>query len=134
MNTVDLRDMESDQTLFWTVAMPTTFVVLAIAFLYGYKWDWLVARVARVVEQRRNWTAENKATRPPAQTEKDQPAASPLSPTLVDELRSRSGDEQSGVTRSQWSWREDAINGLKGRRRKTGEGIIRRSTDRSLGR
>jgi len=37
MNTSDIRDMESNQRLFWSVAAPVTALVLTAAFLYGYK-------------------------------------------------------------------------------------------------
>ncbi|KAI5925769.1 hypothetical protein F4810DRAFT_31898 [Camillea tinctor] len=39
MNTTDIRDTNDDQTIFWIVALPTTAVVLGLAFIYGYKWD-----------------------------------------------------------------------------------------------
>lgn len=39
MNAVGIRDMEAGQTLYWAVAVPTTVVVLAVAFVYGYKGD-----------------------------------------------------------------------------------------------
>ncbi|KAL2277848.1 hypothetical protein FJTKL_15138 [Diaporthe vaccinii] len=53
MNTNDIRNMESNQPLFWAVAVPVTALVLAAAFLYGYKSDevedvlrpWLQPRV-----------------------------------------------------------------------------------------
>ncbi|CAI4214319.1 unnamed protein product [Parascedosporium putredinis] len=36
MNTTDIRDMNSDQKLFWVTAVPVTALVIAIAFTYGY--------------------------------------------------------------------------------------------------
>lgn len=53
MNTSDIRDMESNQRLFWSIAVPLTVFVLTAAFLYGYKGDevadflgrWLQSRV-----------------------------------------------------------------------------------------
>lgn len=53
MNTNDIRNMDSNQPLFWAVAVPVTAVVLAAAFIYGYKSDevedvlrrWLQPRV-----------------------------------------------------------------------------------------
>ncbi|KAK7413672.1 hypothetical protein QQX98_007454 [Neonectria punicea] len=44
MNTVDIRDMENGQTLYWSIALPVTFGILVLAFLYGYKWDSIVGR------------------------------------------------------------------------------------------
>ncbi len=39
MNTVDIRDIEATQSLYWTVAVPVTVVVLGVAFIYGYRGD-----------------------------------------------------------------------------------------------
>ncbi len=39
MNTADIRDMDASQSLYWTVAIPVTVTVLAVAFVYGYKGD-----------------------------------------------------------------------------------------------
>jgi hypothetical protein len=39
MNTADIRDIEATQSLYWTVAIPVTVAVLAVAFIYGYKGD-----------------------------------------------------------------------------------------------
>ncbi|KAJ5453203.1 Mg2+ transporter protein CorA-like/Zinc transport protein ZntB [Penicillium cf. griseofulvum] len=39
MNTADIRDTKFDQTIFWEIAIPSTIVILTLAFLYGYKWD-----------------------------------------------------------------------------------------------
>jgi len=41
MNTTDIRETKFDQTIFWEVAIPSTIVILALAFLYGYKWDYI---------------------------------------------------------------------------------------------
>ncbi|OTA79326.1 hypothetical protein M434DRAFT_38340 [Hypoxylon sp. CO27-5] len=45
MNTTDIRDTDYDQRFFWTVAIPVTFVVLALAFFYGYKGDSIEDRI-----------------------------------------------------------------------------------------
>ncbi|KAI1408535.1 hypothetical protein F5Y13DRAFT_204710 [Hypoxylon sp. FL1857] len=45
MNTTDIRDTDYDQRFFWTVAIPVTFVVLALAFFYGYKGDSIEERI-----------------------------------------------------------------------------------------
>ncbi|KAI1077013.1 cora-like Mg2+ transporter protein-domain-containing protein [Whalleya microplaca] len=39
MNTTDIRDIDKDQTFFWTLAVPITAFVLGLSFIYGYKWD-----------------------------------------------------------------------------------------------
>ena len=48
MNTTDIRETTSDQRLFWSVAVPVTIAVIAVAFTYGYAGDsisdWLHSR------------------------------------------------------------------------------------------
>jgi len=39
MNTVDIRDIEANQSLYWTIAVPVTVIVLGFALAYGYKGD-----------------------------------------------------------------------------------------------
>lgn len=39
MNTIDIRDMNSSQTLFWAVALPLTFVTIGATVLIGYNGD-----------------------------------------------------------------------------------------------
>ncbi|KAL9571877.1 hypothetical protein ACKAV7_003866 [Fusarium commune] len=39
MNTTDIRDTKNDQRIFWTVSIPITAGVLALAFIYGYMGD-----------------------------------------------------------------------------------------------
>ncbi|KAK5655272.1 hypothetical protein OQA88_5839 [Cercophora sp. LCS_1] len=51
MNTADIRDTEGDQRVFWQTAVPLTAGVLAIAFVYGYKWEVIRDGVAK-------WRAE----------------------------------------------------------------------------
>ncbi|GAB1318623.1 hypothetical protein MFIFM68171_08833 [Madurella fahalii] len=50
MNTVDIRDIGATQSLYWTIAVPVTIVVLAIALAYGYKGDeisdWIRDRIS----------------------------------------------------------------------------------------
>ncbi|EXF77050.1 hypothetical protein CFIO01_01697 [Colletotrichum fioriniae PJ7] len=43
MNTTDIRDTNYDQKIFWISALPVTFGVIGLAFLYGYKWDVIAA-------------------------------------------------------------------------------------------
>ncbi|KAK4033784.1 hypothetical protein C8A01DRAFT_39754 [Parachaetomium inaequale] len=49
MNTIDIRDIGATQFLYWTIAIPVTVVVLAIALVYGYKGeeigDWIEDRI-----------------------------------------------------------------------------------------
>ncbi|KAI0138077.1 hypothetical protein F4776DRAFT_654461 [Hypoxylon sp. NC0597] len=52
MNTTDIRDTDYDQRFFWTVAIPVTFVVLALAFLYGYKGDSIEDRILTLMQTR----------------------------------------------------------------------------------
>ncbi|KAL7948773.1 hypothetical protein V8C42DRAFT_312299 [Trichoderma barbatum] len=46
MNTVDVRDTEYSQKIFWTTGIPLTAAVLSLAFIYGYKGeelrDWMI--------------------------------------------------------------------------------------------
>jgi hypothetical protein len=39
MNTVDIRDMNSEQGLFWAIALPLTFVTIGATVLIGYNGD-----------------------------------------------------------------------------------------------
>ncbi|KAI1125616.1 cora-like Mg2+ transporter protein-domain-containing protein [Nemania abortiva] len=47
MNTVDIRNIDQDQRLFWIVSVPTTAFVIGIAYLYGYKWEHWKERFSR---------------------------------------------------------------------------------------
>ena len=42
MNTADIRDIEANQSLYWSIAIPITLAVLALALVYGYKGDEIV--------------------------------------------------------------------------------------------
>jgi Mg2+ and Co2+ transporter CorA len=48
MNTIDIRNIEYDQTFFWIISIPVTLFVVVIAFAYGYKGDeisdWLTSK------------------------------------------------------------------------------------------
>lgn len=52
MNTTDVRDMEWNQKIFWSSAIPLTLAVLSIALLYGYKWDLIISRVRSACRSR----------------------------------------------------------------------------------
>ncbi|KAG6353490.1 hypothetical protein INS49_005671 [Diaporthe citri] len=52
MNTNDIRNMDSNQPLFWAVAAPLTILVLATAFIYGYKSDEVEDVLRRCVKRR----------------------------------------------------------------------------------
>ncbi|KAF5494968.1 hypothetical protein CGCS363_v009525 [Colletotrichum siamense] len=47
MNTTDVRDTKYDQRIFWSTALPVTFGVIGLAFMYGYKWDLVRAWFSR---------------------------------------------------------------------------------------
>ncbi|TQN64374.1 hypothetical protein CSHISOI_11048 [Colletotrichum shisoi] len=47
MNTTDIRDIDRDQKVFWTSALPVTLGVVGLAFVYGYKWDSVLAWVSK---------------------------------------------------------------------------------------
>ncbi|RFN53432.1 mg2+ transporter [Fusarium flagelliforme] len=52
MNTTDVRDIQWNQRIFWSSAIPLTLLVLSIALLYGYKWDLIVCRVRSACRSR----------------------------------------------------------------------------------
>ncbi|KAL6798325.1 hypothetical protein J3E68DRAFT_449296 [Trichoderma sp. SZMC 28012] len=49
MNTVDVRDSNWNQQIFWITGIPMTVVVLSLAWIYGYKGeeirDWMIHRM-----------------------------------------------------------------------------------------
>jgi Mg2+ and Co2+ transporter CorA len=47
MNTVDIRDMERDQGLFWQAALPLTVVVIALVLLGAYNAGRILSWVSR---------------------------------------------------------------------------------------
>jgi hypothetical protein len=51
MNTADVRNTEYDQKIFWLVALPVTFAVLALALLYGYRWDAVLGLLPRALRR-----------------------------------------------------------------------------------
>lgn len=69
MNTVDIRDIEATQSLYWTIAVPVTIVVLAFALVYGYKGDeiidWIRDRISLWKSSRAPRPAEVAAQRTP---------------------------------------------------------------------
>ncbi|KAH3913065.1 hypothetical protein HBH56_111250 [Parastagonospora nodorum] len=48
MNTVDIRDMTSGQSLFWAIALPLTFITIGATVLIGYNGDTLRDIIASV--------------------------------------------------------------------------------------
>ncbi|CAG7560904.1 unnamed protein product [Fusarium equiseti] len=52
MNTTDVRDIEWNQKIFWSSAIPLTIAVLSIALLYGYKWDVIMCGARSVCRSR----------------------------------------------------------------------------------
>jgi hypothetical protein len=43
MNTADVRELDRDQRIFWTSAIPLTLAVSSLALNFGYKWDTVTA-------------------------------------------------------------------------------------------
>ncbi|KXX76191.1 Magnesium transport protein CorA [Madurella mycetomatis] len=75
MNTVDIRDIGATQSLYWTIAVPVTIVVLAIALAYGYKGDeigdWIRDRISLWKSNRVPRSAEVAAQRKPQSSAAD---------------------------------------------------------------
>lgn len=46
---MDIRDMEQDQRIFWTAAVPVTVGTLCLALIYAYRGqevsDWIASRL-----------------------------------------------------------------------------------------
>ncbi len=120
MNTVDIRDTEASQSLYWTVAIPVTVAVLAVAFVYGYKGDdigdWIHDRI-------RVWNATPFSI--PAEAAE---ARKPLIPT-TDDRRVKWGGTDTGPKKV---WRA-ARNSVRRQHRRTNPdpGSKRRSTFQS---
>ncbi|PTB65716.1 hypothetical protein BBK36DRAFT_1202489 [Trichoderma citrinoviride] len=53
MNTVDVRDTEYSQRIFWMTGVPVTVAVLSVAFVYGYKGEEILDWMGHVLQQRR---------------------------------------------------------------------------------
>ncbi|KAL6863564.1 hypothetical protein J3F83DRAFT_744819 [Trichoderma novae-zelandiae] len=65
MNTVDVRDTEYSQRIFWMTGVPVTVAVLAVAFVYGYKGEEIRDWMAHVLQDRRHQNpslSENRDT------------------------------------------------------------------------
>ncbi|CZR45418.1 uncharacterized protein FPRO_15407 [Fusarium proliferatum ET1] len=43
MNTTDVRELDRDQGIFWSSAVPLTLAVSSLALVFGYKWDTVTA-------------------------------------------------------------------------------------------
>lgn len=103
MNTTDVRDIDWDQRIFWTSALPITFGVITLAFVYGYKWDSIVESLSRRVPSQRSRSprhileddliplAEDKKTEPRKQA--NEPMEEEVNTTgsrrVIDRLRRR---------------------------------------------
>ncbi|KAK1487249.1 hypothetical protein CCUS01_03593 [Colletotrichum cuscutae] len=57
MNTTDIRDTNYGQKIFWISALPVTFGVIGLAFLYGYKWDMIAGWANRTLRSADKSTA-----------------------------------------------------------------------------
>jgi hypothetical protein len=70
MNTMDIRDIEANQSLYWSIAVPVTVVVLGFALAYGYKGDeitdWIRDRINLWKSSRFPRSAELVTQRRPA--------------------------------------------------------------------
>jgi hypothetical protein len=44
--------MGNGQVVFWSTAIPVTFVIMALAFLYGYKSDQILKYVRRKLAEK----------------------------------------------------------------------------------
>ncbi|KAI5468180.1 hypothetical protein BGZ63DRAFT_373096 [Mariannaea sp. PMI_226] len=53
MNTTDIRDMEQNQRIFWTISIPLTIGVFTLAFLYGYKGDAIQDSISSTLHSRK---------------------------------------------------------------------------------
>ncbi|KAI1451696.1 hypothetical protein F4805DRAFT_463537 [Annulohypoxylon moriforme] len=105
MNTTDIRNTDYDQRFFWAVALPVTFVVLALAFFYGYKGDTIEDRILTLLYDK----SERKHHKPPKKTvtwgtvSSESNTAQDTSrhrlPSWVKPVRRRSTANNSGVKR-----------------------------------
>ncbi|KAI1335952.1 hypothetical protein F5Y15DRAFT_221315 [Xylariaceae sp. FL0016] len=64
MNTTDIRDLESNSSLFWITAIPFTMAVVGLALIYGYKWDDIVGSVSRMWARRHAVVQSRRDPRP----------------------------------------------------------------------
>lgn len=119
MNTVDIRDTEATQSLYWTVAIPVTVVVLALAFVYGYRGDeigdWIHDRI-------RLWNAA-RASRP----DEVAGARKPLIP-MTDGVGFNGAATDAGAKEV---WGTVLRNSVRRRNRRTDREAMRRSTFQS---
>ncbi|KAJ4251070.1 hypothetical protein NW762_011721 [Fusarium torreyae] len=53
MNTTDIRDIGYDQRVFWTVSIPVTAGILALAFIYAYKGDEIEDYITLAINSRK---------------------------------------------------------------------------------
>ncbi|EGR45372.1 uncharacterized protein TRIREDRAFT_111307 [Trichoderma reesei QM6a] len=56
MNTVDVRDTEYSQRIFWLTGVPVTVAVLSVAFAYGYKGEEIIDWISHVLQDKRRRT------------------------------------------------------------------------------
>ena len=47
MNTIDIRNSNSGQWLYWSVALPVTVLVFGLSYLYAYKWEALSSGISK---------------------------------------------------------------------------------------
>ena len=108
MNTNDIRNMDNNQELFWSVAVPVTVLVLSLAFFYAYKGDDIEDWLSETMHPQRLGSVAPKRK----------------------DLQSRSlgldGFTVKDVPRSSWKF-----PGVKNLVRRKNSAIVRRRTDES---
>lgn len=122
MNTADIRDMNRGQGLYWAIAIPVTFSVLLLAFLYGYKGDSTAEKLQRRLES--YYKSHDLASIDKLQIT-DVPGVLPS--TTMYSAR-QDGDAQGSPRQSQWFWRQDAVDHVQKRQK-----VKRRVTTRTIG-
>lgn len=95
MNTSDIRDMEANQQLFWSIAAPVTAFVLTAALLYGYKGEEIADVFARWLRTRvRQDDKASVITRPSRQSTWLSAKSKDDVPERTEQRRSRGGLRQ----------------------------------------
>lgn len=119
MNTTDIRDTGYDQKIFWTAALPVTLGVLALAFLYGYKWDLILTWVSRSVKSPDRSAISNIS--------QNQPKLSWM--TAMEQKTSGAPKETYNTDATGW---KHMLAYRAGRRRRSKNRVLRQKTDDSL--
>lgn len=119
MNTVDIRDIEASQSLYWTISIPVTILVIALAFIYGYKGDeigdWIHDKIALRKARWQGLTKALDSTKAVVDLARDTQVTGPKT-----EVRPRAKEVWRTVSGS-----------VKYRKRRTDPEVLRRSTFQS---